>query len=143
VGVTSVYGQYDAKDLGPFPVDVINDALGTELDAGNARLSRTAHRHIAEDHPADYAVCMAHMAAVIAAPTYIGQAPRHGSYFEMIKRVSVGKEAAVLVAIGLEPDERGAYRIVSSYLLGAEEIERKRAAGYLRFVRAGKTKGPA
>ncbi len=61
----------------------------------------------------------------------------------MIKRVSVGKEAAVLVAIGLEPDERGAYRIVSSYLLGVEEIERKRAAGYLRFVRAGKTKGPA
>ena len=66
---------------------LVNDASDTELDPGNARLSKTAHRHRAMDHPADYPVCIAEIAAVIAAPTFIGQAPEHGRNFEMIRRV--------------------------------------------------------
>jgi hypothetical protein len=37
---------------------------------------------------------------------------------------------AVLVAIGLEPDPNGNYRVKSSYLLTTEEVAKKRAAGH-------------
>ena len=60
--------NYPAIDLGILPVDLINNALGTELEPGRARLSRTAHRHMAEDHPADYPVCRAEIEATIATP---------------------------------------------------------------------------
>ena len=47
--------HFPARDLGPLPVDAINAVLGTELEPGNVRLSEAAHRHMAEDHPDDYA----------------------------------------------------------------------------------------
>jgi hypothetical protein len=128
---------YPARSLGELPVDLINRLLGTELEPGVARLSSTAHRHIATDHAADYAACMKALPSVIQAPSFIGQAPRHGRNFEMVKRLAMEDGRAVLVAVGLAPDSCGAYRVVSCYALTAEEVERKRAAGTLKPVLPG------
>jgi hypothetical protein len=68
---------YPAIDLGPLPVGLINDAVGTEPEPGHARLSKAAHLHMVIDHPTDYPVCIAAIVAVIASPTFIGQAPQH------------------------------------------------------------------
>ena len=73
-------------DLGPLPVDAVNAVLGTELEPGNVRLSETAHRHMAEDHPDNYAICIASLPYTIAEPSFIGQAPQHTSNFELLRR---------------------------------------------------------
>ena len=125
---------YPAIDLGPLPVDAINCALGTELEPGHARLSRTAHKHRAVDHPVEYPVCIAEIAAAIAAPTFIGQAPEHGRNFEMIRRIGRTDGSAVLVAVGLEPDRSGDYKVLTCYLLAADKMEERRQKGRLRLV---------
>jgi hypothetical protein len=125
---------YPAIDLGPLPVDLINEALGTELEPGAARLGKAAHRHIATDHPADYPVCIAELPATIAAPTFIGQAPGHGGNFEMVRRIGRADGSVVLAAVGLEPDERGDYRVKTCYLLEASKVEERRRQGRLRLV---------
>jgi hypothetical protein len=126
--------QYPAIHLGPLPVDAINAVLRTELEPGIARLSQTAHKHMAEDHPADYPICIAEIALTIATPTFIGQAPEHGRNFEMIRRIWHADGSVVLVAIGLEPDERGAYKVRTCYLLEAHKLEQRRRQGHLKLV---------
>jgi hypothetical protein len=118
------------------PVDAINRALGTELDSGHARLSRRAHRHMAEDHPDDYPACIAALRGgfAIAAPTFIGQAPDHPRNFEMIRRIGRPDGRVVLVAIGLEPDDTGFYAVRSCYLLQPEKVENRRREGRLKTV---------
>jgi hypothetical protein len=125
---------FPAIDLGPLPVALVNDALGAELDQGHARLSQAAHRHMAIDHPADYPVCIAEIAAAIASPTFVGQSPRHGRNFEMIRRIGRADGSVVLVAVGLEPDGSGDYRIRTCYLLEAGKLEQRRQQGRLRMV---------
>jgi hypothetical protein len=124
-------------------VDLINDALGTELEPGHARLSRTAHRHMAEDHPTDYPVCIAELASAIATPTFIGQAPGHTRNFEMIRRIGRSDGSVVLVAIGLEPHDRGDYRVRTCYLLEAFKVEERRQQRRVRLAAPRQTKGPA
>ena len=123
---------YPAVVFGPLPVDLINEALGTELESGNVRLSERAHGHIVKAHADDYPICVEAIPAALAAPTYIGQAPKHGDGFELVKRLNRISGQAVLVAIGLEPTTSGEYRVTSNYLLTAEEVERKRQVGTLK-----------
>ena len=125
---------YLAIDLGPLPVDLINDALGTDLEPGHARPGEAAHRHMAVDHPADYPVCIAEIEAVIASPPFIGQAPRHNRNFEMIRRAGRADGSAVLAAVGQEPDNRGDYGIRTCYLPEAEKLEERRQKGWIRMV---------
>ncbi len=118
--------KYLALDLGPLPVDLINRTLGTELNPGRVRLSPRAHRHIAEDHPNDYATCMAELPGAIAAPTYIGQAPHHAENIELVKRVRGVQGWMVLVAVSLEADKRGDYRVRSAYLIREATVQERR-----------------
>jgi hypothetical protein len=127
-------GRYPALELGELPVDVINATLGTDLAPGRVRLSAAAHRHIAEDHPEDYPTCRLALPQAIADPTLIGQAPRHGRNFELIRRVQDGQGRAILVAIGLEPDDAGSYRVRSCYLISRNKVEARRQAGFLRVA---------
>src|SRR4029077_10954858 len=117
---------YPAVDFGPLPVAAINAVLGTELEPGHVRLSEQAHRHIAVDHPDDYAVCFSALAAAIAAPSFIGQAPRRTGNFEMLRRINHPEGKLVLVAVGLEIDDAGDYRVRSCYLVSAEQVDRRR-----------------
>jgi hypothetical protein len=123
---------YPAIDLGPLPIDLINAILGTELDPGIVRLSETAHRHIAEDHPADYALCFASLRIAISAPSFIGQAPKRTGNFEVLRRVNHPDGKVVLVAIGLETDAAGEYRVRSAYLVSAQTVDERRRAGRLK-----------
>ena len=50
------------------PVELINRTLGTDLEAGDAWLSRVAHQHFAEKHPDDYAACFRRLPDVIEIP---------------------------------------------------------------------------
>lgn len=97
--------------LGPLPVDAINATLGTELDPGAVYLSGKARQHSAEDHPADY---------------------------PLVIPVSGGRGYA-LVAVGLEVDERGRYRVRSGYVPEEAKVESRRRAGRLRLL---KRQGP-
>ena len=126
--------RYRAIPLGPLPVDVINRALGTELEPGHVRLSAAAHQHMAEKHPADYAACIAALASAIASPTFAGQAPNYTRNFEIVKRVPRPDRKAVLVAIGIERDGAGEYRVRSCYLVEPEKVETRRGNGTLRQV---------
>jgi len=123
--------SYPSRDLGPLPVDLVNAALGTELEPGRVRLSTLAHKHMAEDHPDDYATCIATLPLAVADPTFIGQAPRKTGNFEMLRRVNRPDGKVVLVAIGLERDDRGDYRVRSCYLVSAETVDSRRRAGRL------------
>lgn len=123
--------RYTAIELGPLPADAINAVLGTELEPGLVRLSAVAHRHMAEDHPDDYPVCIAALPGAIAAPSFIGQAPGHAENFEIIRRIARADGQAVLVAIGLETDEAGEYRVRSCYLVKAKVVDARRLAGRL------------
>jgi hypothetical protein len=114
------------------PVAAINAVLGTELEPGHVRLSEQAHRHIAEDHPDDYAVCFPALAAAIAAPSFIGQAPRRTGNFEMLRRINHPAGRLVLVAVGLETDDAGDYRVRSCYLVSAEQVDQRRRDGRLK-----------
>ncbi len=124
--------HYPAIDLGPLPVEAVNGVLNTELEAGNVRLSSQAHRHMAEDHPDDYETCRAALHLAIAAPTFIGQAPGHVRNFEMIRRTRLSDGRAVLVAIAIDQDSSGDYRVRSCYLVDAATVDKRRKAGRLR-----------
>lgn len=112
----------------------INAVLGTELEPGKARLSRSAHRHMAEDHPDDYAACFAALPSAIASPTFIGQDPSHAGNFVLVKRVGLPDGRAVLVAIGLEGGTGGTYSIRTSYLISQRTVDARRLAGRLRIA---------
>ena len=93
---------YPALELGQLPVELINATIGTDLIPGIVRLSSAAHRHMAKDHSADYAICRAALREAITIPTFIGQDPSHSRNLVIVKRVGWADGRAVLVAIGLE-----------------------------------------
>jgi hypothetical protein len=126
--------------LGPLPVELINATIGTELEPGGAILTSRAHRHIARDHAEDYAVVMAYIRVLIAAPTYIGQSPHHGEGFEMVRRVIVpGETEIILAGINLTRNEFGNYNVHSAYRLTEEKVTGRIHRGHLLFP---KKKGP-
>ena len=128
---------YRALDLGPLPVGAINRTLGTELEPGQVWLSTKAHEHAATDHPDDYPACLPRLADAIASPAFVGQAPEHAGNFILIKRIPATEPGqSVLVAIGLERDRRGDYRVKSFYRITAERLNSFRTKGTVKPVRA-------
>ena len=123
---------YPAIDLGLLPVDAINAVLGTELSPGLVHLSERAHQHMAEDHPEDYPFCFPYLRLAISTPSFIGQAPKRTGNFEILRRVNHPNGKVVLVAIGLEMDTRGKYRVRSAYLVSAQTVDERRRAGRLK-----------
>jgi hypothetical protein len=123
---------YPALDLGPLPVDLINAVLGTELEPGDVYLSERAHRHMAEDHAADYPYCFPALPALIAAPILIGQAPKRTMNFELFRRVVHPDGKVAMAAVGLVVDEIGRYRVRSCYLVVKEVVDNRRLAGRLK-----------
>ena len=52
---------YSPIDAGPLPVATIKAALGLELAPGPVHFSSRAQAHAASGHPADFALCVAHL----------------------------------------------------------------------------------
>lgn len=124
--------QKNTKDLvlGPLPVDVINDTIGTELDAGSVVFSAAAQKHAQSRHPDDFATCFPHVAAIVAAPLYVGDDFKNEGKIELVGRVLQGK-LAILVAVVIEPDAKGRYHVASAYPVSEEKIANRRAKGTL------------
>jgi hypothetical protein len=89
---------------------------------------------MATKHPADYPICIVEIAAAIATPTFIGQAPGHSLNFEMIRRIGRADGSVILAAISLEPDNLGDYRVRTCHLLEADKVEERRRQERLRLV---------
>lgn len=127
--------QCVALRLGPLDVQLINRTLQTDLAPGELYLSRQAHWHIAKDHPDDYDTCMAALYRVGQSPGLIGQAPNHSDNFELVIRFRSKdpEQEYVLIAVGLEVDESGLYRIKTAYRLPERTITTRRSAGRLHL----------
>ena len=128
--------KYPELQLGLLPATAINAALGTELVTAPVRLSSRAHRHMAEDHPQDYAACVAALSIAVAHPSFVGQAPGQTRNFEVVRRIARLDGQAVLAAVTLEIDNRGTYRVVSCYLIGRAVVDDRRRIGRLVAVLA-------
>lgn len=117
--VPTTKSQCAALRLGPLDVSLVNRTLGTELEPGDLYLSRQAHWHIAKDHAEDYAACMAALRRIGQSPGLIGQAPKHADNFELVIRFRSNRSECdyVLIAVGLEQDQDGLYRVKSAYRL--------------------------
>lgn len=124
---------YRAVRICALPVCIINNALGTELEPGEAWLSREAHRHIAEDHREDYPVCFPILEEVISRPTWIGQAHYSGVNCELVAR-KMGNIGIVLAAICLEPNKFGNYNVCSVYRIEQKDVDARRASGRLILI---------
>ncbi|MCP1236497.1 hypothetical protein NKW55_07730 [Gluconobacter kondonii] len=121
--------------LGPLNVEIINRTIETDLLPGDLYLSKQAHWHIAKDHPEDYDACMRAIRCAAERPGLIGQSPKHGDAFEIIVRfrATSSPQLFTLIAIGMERDERGVYRIKSSYSIAETAVENRRRNGHLKI----------
>lgn len=112
----------------------INKALGTDLAPGKGWLSSVAHEHMYRDHEADYAHCFAHLDDTFGRPTYVGQAPKHGRNFELLRRYQLVDKPWMLIAVGLEPNKQGNYHVRSCYLVSDDDVQRRRNARRLTMI---------
>ena len=121
--------------VGPLPADLINRALGTELEAADVWVSKAAHRHIALDHPDDYPVIKAHLIDIIRSPTYAGQDPQHGDGFYLVKKIEkIGEKEFALVAISLEVSAFGTFNVKSAYAIKQQDVTSRRLKGALKVL---------
>ena len=127
--------KYKAFRIGPLPTGAINTALGTELEIGDVWVSKAAHQHIALDHSNDYQAVKANMIEIIRSPTWVGQDPKHGGNFYLVRRVtkSEGTEP-ILISIGLERNEHGTYNVRTGYSISEEDILTRRLRGSLHAL---------
>jgi hypothetical protein len=116
--------------FGELPVQTINNTLGLELDPGPVVLTRAAQRHAARRHPEDYSQCLPHLAQVVLRPLYIGDDFKNEGKIELVGRVRA-ISSAILVAVALEADDAGHYRVCSFYPISEEKIEKRKERRHL------------
>ncbi|WP_374413330.1 hypothetical protein [Novosphingobium colocasiae] len=127
--------KYPAVRVGPLPFAKINRALGTELDEGEVWMSSHAHKHVAVDHPEDYPFIMAALVEIVSSPLYVGQDPKHGENFYVIKPIGDGApNPHALVVIGLVTNRHGSYNVRSAYTTNQETVNQRRAAKRLHVL---------
>ncbi|WP_112663052.1 PBECR2 nuclease fold domain-containing protein [Microvirga flavescens] len=119
--------------LGPLPTEVIRWTIGIELDAGSVILTSAAQRHAANRHPEDYETCLPLLASVIADPLYVGDDFRNEGKIEIIGG-AILPESFLLVAISIETDLDGRYRIASFYPISRKKAQSRREKGYLKIA---------
>lgn len=127
--------KYKAFRVGPLPADPINRALALELEDGDVWVSSACHRHMAKDHSDDYPYIKANIIDLIREPTWVGQDPKHGRNFYLIRRIAVEEgAAAVLIAIGLEMTEYGTYSVRTAYRIKQEDIDNRILRGSTKRI---------
>lgn len=119
--------------LGVLPVAVVNRTIGTELEPGQVVFSRAGQQHAAKRHPEEYPLCLPHLASIIADPFYIGDDLRNPGKIELIGRIAAAG-SMVLIAIDIERDADGRYRIASFYRVTDEKMRKRREKGFLKIA---------
>lgn len=121
--------------FGPFPHEMVERTLEIELAAGGVYCSAQAQIHIEKKHPGDSPLILQHMKRIVEAPTWVGQSPRHNDSIEFVKRIKVQeqeeggvviREYHALLAVSLERDQYGDYRIESGYTISEEDVTPRR-----------------
>lgn len=127
--------EYSAFRVGPLPAAAINRAIGTELEIADVWVSKACHAHIAQDHPEDYAIIKANIVDIIRRPSMVGQDPRHGRNFYLVKKIPLDEgEGFCMVAIGLEQSHHGTYNIRTAYKISQENVDKRRLRGSLKIL---------
>ena len=121
-------------ELGPLPVDVIEATLGIELEPGPVVFTVSNQKHALREHGEDFGRCLPHVGAVVANPMYLRDDFRNAGKIEMITRIpSLG--GGLLVAVEIEPDAQGRYRVSSMYPVSQKKIDNRRTAGTLLIAK--------
>ena len=120
--------------LGPLPVDVINRTIETDLVEGVVILTAAAQVHAQRRHPEDFSLILPHIGAIVTAPFYIGDDHRNPDKIELIGRIP-GAGVVALVAVSIERDEDGHYRVASFYQISEEKLQTRRSRGFLKIAR--------
>lgn len=110
--------RFPAIDVGPLPIELVNTVLRCALKPGLVHFSAANQDHAFDRHGEEFLACAPHVAAAVLAPEYIGQSP-HLEGFEMVRRVDQIPGGYVLVALTLQADEFGRYRVQSVYPINA------------------------
>ena len=118
-------------DLGPLPVDLIEDLFGHELEPGGVVLTQAALDHVKRSHPKDWARCLPFVRRVVAEPTYIGDDTKNRAKVEFVGRMPGGEGLLVAVVIEMR---RGCYHVASFYPVSQAKIDNRRRSGLLRNV---------
>lgn len=121
-------------ELGPLPTDVIEATLGIEVEPGPVVFTVSNQKHARARHPDDFGRCLPHIGAVIANPMFLRDDYKNAGKIELISRVpALG--SGLLVAIEIEPDAQGRYRVASMYPVSQKKIDGRREAGTLLIAK--------
>jgi hypothetical protein len=121
--------------LGPLPVDMLNRTLSLDLEPGDVVLSTAAQVHAQRRHPAEYPVCLPHLAQIIATPRYVGDDFRKSGKIELIGYARTAG-SLVLVAVSIETDDKGRYHLRSFYPISDDKANARREKGFLRIPKS-------
>jgi hypothetical protein len=116
--------------LGPLPVDAINRTLDLELEPGDVIFTAAAQAHAYKRHPADFPKCLPHVGPVVERPHYVGDDFKNPGKIELVARIAA-LGGGLLVAIVVDLDENGRYKVSSLYPIGEKTIENRRQGGHL------------
>lgn len=120
--------------FGDVPIAAINDALGLELDEGQAVMSTNALKHARRRHPVEFPQCLPHVASVVTNPLYVRDDFKNDGKIELVGRPeSLG--GFLLVAVEIVLDEEGRYNVTSFYPISEGKVAKRREAGHLRRLR--------
>ncbi len=119
--------------LGPLPHEEINRTLGLELNPGPVVFTVPAQRHAMKSHPDDFQACLPFVALTVKEPSYAGDDFKNPGKIELIRRMP--DKQGLLVALVVQPDDKGRYHVASMYPIPQSVIDRRRQAGWLKIVR--------
>ena len=99
-----------------------------------ARISLAGIDHVAWRHPRDLIFCLHHMAAVLAAPQYLGHRPGSDHRRVEFVRLVGRKQRELLVAVKFLDDLDEAW-VSTAHRTRAEYLTRRLRAGTMQIVR--------
>jgi len=120
--------------FGPFPVEIVEATLSIEAEPGPVVFTVSNQKHALKSHPNDFARCLPYVGSVIANPMYLRDDVRNAGKIELISRVpALG--SGLLVAVEVQQDEQGRYRVASMYPVSQKKIDNRRQAGTLLIAK--------
>ncbi|MCI1141707.1 hypothetical protein MOP88_04135 [Sphingomonas sp. WKB10] len=120
--------------FGDVPIAAINEALGLELDEGQAVMSTNALKHAQRRHSLDFARCLPHVASVVTNPLYVRDDFKNDGKIELVGRPPALGDY-LLVAVEIVLDEDGRYNVTSFYPISESKVAKRRDTGHLRRIR--------
>lgn len=101
------------------------------MAAGVVNFSIPAQKHAFQRHPHDFHLCLPYLSQAITSPTYVGQSPHHKlDGFEVVFEVPRGN-INVLIAITLQPNNKGVYHVKSVYPIDNNKISARHRKKFL------------